>query len=196
MKSGFFNSNSYFINEKVNFLKFENEYKIFSEEGKEVGAVKQKLTGSEKMQRVIFDKANLPFRLDIVDNEGAIQASLVRGWSFLLSKITVLDGNGIKIGSIKQSFSLLKPHLVIFDESNCEVAEIEGDWIGWSFEITDPDGAVLGAINKQWSGLAKELFTTADNYNVTITQQVNSANRRALIVTCAITIDMILKENQ
>jgi len=48
----FFDANSFFIDEKVNFFQFENSYKIFNEQGVQIGNVKQKLTAGQKFLRL------------------------------------------------------------------------------------------------------------------------------------------------
>jgi len=48
MNNHFFDSNSYFIDEKVNFFKFENCYKIYNDQGDPVGMINQKLSGGQK----------------------------------------------------------------------------------------------------------------------------------------------------
>lgn len=196
MATDFFSTNNYFIDEKVNFLKFENEYKIFNESGQQIGAVKQKLTGGQKVTRLFLNKAMLPFRLDIENAEGGIEASVTRGWTFIMSKVRILDTNGTPIAQIKQKFRLLKPRFVISDMENRQIGEILGDWKAWNFKITDASGAEIGKISKQWAGIAREAFTTADKYNVSIDPNfANSATKKALLA-CAITVDMVLKESK
>ena len=114
----FFDSNSYFIDEKVNFLKFENTYKVFNDKGNEIGSVRQKLTAGQKFLRLVLNKAMLPFSLEIRDLNGILQASVSRGWTFFMSKITIDDANGNNIGSIKQKFKLLKPTFKIFNSTD------------------------------------------------------------------------------
>ena len=40
----FFVGNEYFIDEKVNLLKFENEYKVYDGNGQQIGSVIQKIS--------------------------------------------------------------------------------------------------------------------------------------------------------
>jgi hypothetical protein len=54
MNSNFFDANSFFIDEKVNFLKFENSYSVFNDKGENVGAIKQKLTTGQKVLRLLL----------------------------------------------------------------------------------------------------------------------------------------------
>lgn len=190
----FFESDSYFIDEKVNFLKFENEYKIYDNQAVQIGMVKQKLSGGQKMLRLLLNKAMLPFHLEIQNHQGEVQSSIRRGWTFFMSKISVFDGNDTLIGTIQQKFKLFKPTFMIFDPNGIQIAEINGDWKAWNFAIKDANGSQIGSVNKKWAGIAKEFFTTADKYNVTIDQSYPEDNNKILILSSAITIDMVLKE--
>jgi uncharacterized protein YxjI len=192
---GFFESNEYFIDEKVQFLKFHNEYKVFDQTGTQLGAVTQKVPGWQKVLRLIVNKKIMPFELQITDNNDQVVASIHRGWTFWLSKILIKDGNGHDIGFIKQKFAILKPRFRIFDIGGAPIAEISGDWRAWNFNITDASGQVIGAINKKWGGVAKEMFTSADKYHVSIAPEFAEDRNKMNIVATAITIDMVLKES-
>ena len=45
------------------------------------------------------------------------------------------------------------------------------NWVAWKFQIVDGAGTEVGRITKTWEGLAKTLFTTADNYMVQFDQR-------------------------
>ncbi|MDJ1469313.1 phospholipid scramblase-related protein [Cytophagaceae bacterium DM2B3-1] len=196
MSTKFFQTNSYFIDEKVNFLKFENEYKVFDESGASTGAVLQKISFGQKLLRLLVNKAMLPFKLDFVNVDNVVEASLSRGWTFFMSKLTVTDGTGTSIATIKQKFKFFKPTFRIFDSTETQIAEITGDWKAWNFSIKDMNGNEIGAISKKWGGLAKEVFTSADKYNVSITVPLKNEDHKKAILSCAIAIDMILKETK
>ncbi|WP_306350546.1 LURP-one-related/scramblase family protein [Flavobacterium sp. '19STA2R22 D10 B1'] len=195
MTTNFFDSNSYFIDEKVNMFKFANEYKVFDNKGTQIGAIKQRLTTGQKMLRLVVSKAMLPFHLEIVNEKDQVQASINRGWTFFMSSIIISDYKGAKIAEIKQKFKLFKPRFIINDKNSRLIAEINGDWKAWNFNITDPQQKPVGQISKKWAGAMKEIFTTADKYNVTIEEAYPETDHKAAIVSCAICIDMILKEN-
>jgi uncharacterized protein YxjI len=192
----FFQSNSYFIDEKVNLFKFENAYKIFNDKGEHIGAITQRLSLGQKILRLLLNKKMLPFHLDIQNHEGDVQTSIHRGWTFWLSKITILNGDNL-VGTIKQKFSFFKPEFHIFNESNTLIGTITGDWKAWNFDIKDASGKKIGLINKKWAGAMKEIFTTADKYNVTIDPEFSeSITHKQAVISCAITIDMVLKESK
>ena len=192
----FFESNDYFIDEKVNFFKFHNEYKVYDAMGLPVGVVTQRVSGWHKFLRLFLKKAMFPFHLEVMDNQGIVLATITRGWTFWLSKITITDGQGVVSGRIRQKFRFLKPRFIIEDENGTDIAEINGDWKAWNFTITDSNGTPIGSINKKWAGMAKEFFTTADKYYVNIVPQYAEDRRKMNIVVTAITIDMVLKESR
>jgi uncharacterized protein YxjI len=194
--SNFFDSNSYFIDEKVNLFKFENSYKVYDDSGQQIGAIKQKLTTGQKALRLLLNKAMLPFLLEIKDNNDELQASISRGWTFWLSKIVIADAQGTPIGTIQQKFKLFKPTFKIFNTDQIQIAEISGDWKAWNFTITDANNTQIGSITKKWAGAMKEIFTSADKYNVTIDPAYSNKENKIAILSGAITIDMVLKESK
>jgi uncharacterized protein YxjI len=83
-----------------------------------------------------------------------------------------------------------------FDTNNVFLAEITGDWKAWNFVINNAQGQQIGQITKKWAGLAQEMFTTADKYNVTLTEYNMSPEHKIAVLASAITIDMVLKESK
>lgn len=196
MNSTFFDTNTYFIDENVNYFKFENCYKIFNEKGENIGTINQKLTAGQKVLRLFMNKANLPFLFEIRNSNNEIEASISRGWTFFLSKIIIKDAIGNKIGSVQQKFKIIKPGFKIFNNMGMIIAEISGDWKAWNFVITDNSNVPIGSISKKWAGIAKEFFTTADKYNVNIDPNYSNKENKIVILSSAITIDMVLKESK
>ncbi len=196
MSSSFFDSNDYFIDEKVNFFKFENTYKVYNDNGEDVGTINQKLTTGQKILRLFLKKPMLPFLLEIRNSQDQLEASITRGWTFFLSKIEVKDGNGEVVGIIKQKFKFFKPTFKIYDQAEQLIAEISGDWKAWNFTIFDALNNQIGSISKKWAGAMKEIFTSADKYNVHIDAIYANQKNKIAILASAITIDMVLKESK
>jgi uncharacterized protein YxjI len=75
------------------------------------------------------------------------------------------------------------------------IAEIKGDWKGWNFKFLNPQGGEIGVVTKKWGGLAKELFTSADTYAVSIAQSGGEdRTTRILLLAAALAIDIVYKE--
>jgi uncharacterized protein YxjI len=191
----FFDHNVFLIDEKVAFLKFANSYKVFDEEGNQIGNVQQKVPGWHKFLRLLINKSILPMHLEISDMSGKTLVSLQRGWCFFMSKISLLDENNKQIAKIKQKFKLLKAEFNILGVSDAEIGKILGDWKAWNFTITDNRGTEMGVITKKWAGVAKELFTSADKYVVSVKPELTDVIKRKAVIASAIVVDMILNES-
>lgn len=194
--SNFFAGNNYFIDEKVGMFKMANEYRVYNEQGEHIGAVKQKLSTGAVLLRLVLNKSMLPFTLDIVNANGGVEATISRGWTFWMSKITISDASGAPVGVVQQKFKFFKPTFLINDTAGGNVAQITGDWKAWDFNIADSNQNPIGSINKKWNGAMKELFTTADKYVVSINPNYTARESKIAVVATAITIDMVLKENK
>jgi uncharacterized protein YxjI len=192
----FFETNEYFIDQKVNLLKFEAEYKVFDQTGAQIGLIKQRLSAGLKILSLLLNKSMFPFLLEITDMEGNVLASIKRGWTFWLSEIHILNSQKELIGKIKQKWAFMKPTFHINDGNGNKLAEIKGDWKGWNFEIKDTAGNPIGTISKKWAGALKEVFTSADKYNVSIREEYSETTEKIVVVSTAITIDMVLKESK
>lgn len=196
MATQFFDSNSYFIDEKVNLLKFENSYLVYNDKAENIGTIVQKLSLGQKALRLLVNKAILPFKLEIKDANGTLLASISRGWTFFMSKIVIMSGDDQVIGTVQQKFKFFKPTFRIFNHEDKLIAEITGDWKAWNFVIKDDAGSQIGTISKKWAGALKEIFTSADKYNVTLDTAYSNMMNKIAVLSAAITIDMVLKESK
>ena len=192
----FFEGNDYFIDEKIHFMKFENSYKVYNDKGDNIGAIKQRLTVGEKILRMLVNKAILPFKLEIVNTNEEVQATITRGWTFWMSKIRVLNNNGLPIALIQQKFKFFTPTFHILDAEQKPIAVISGDWKAWNFSIADTTQKEIGSITKKWAGAMQEIFTSADKYYVHIDPSYAEDDKKIAIISTAITIDMVMKESK
>jgi len=192
----FFDHSHFIINQKVQFLKIANEYQVMDDSGQTIGKIKEKVGGAAALLRLFMNKSMLPFHLDILDANDQVQATISRGFTFFMSKITVKTPDGSPPFYIKQKFTMIKTVFTILDASEQKVGDIKGDWKAWNFSITDVSGTEIGRINKKWGGALKEIFTTADKYMVTFDRQDMEYHKKVAIVSAAITVDMVLKDGK
>ncbi|GAB2021330.1 hypothetical protein RyT2_04040 [Pseudolactococcus yaeyamensis] len=80
----FFEHNVFVIDEKVAVLKFVNDYKIFDNQGVQIGVVEQvKISAWHKILRLFANlKPLMPFTMHIKDMAGNKLVTLQRGWTF------------------------------------------------------------------------------------------------------------------
>ena len=190
----FFLNNTFVIDEKVAAFKLSNAYRVYNGQGNEIGAIQEHKSIFRILLGLFLNDSMLPFELNILNEDGRRVAQLKRGVTLFMSQVRIFDEMGRVVGSFQQKFTLLKPKFKLVDTLGHEIATIKGDWKAWKFDITDANGLVIGSVTKSWNGLAKELFTTADKYVVTIDASVTDERQRIAIASVAAAIDMILKE--
>ncbi len=190
------NKNLFFVKEQVGMFKASNNYDIFDPETRE-----QLLTCREpnlgfiaKMFRFTDYKRMTPFHIEIRTTSGDLVLEVKRGTTLFLSKVEVLDANGRVVGRFKQKFFSLGGKFDVFDANDQVLCNLKGKWSGWDFKFIR-DNVEFAYVTKEWAGLGKELFTTADNYVLGINDKVPADNDlRILIMAAVMCIDMVLKE--
>ena len=121
-----------------------------------------------------------------------------------LQAISVQSPPGSVVGSVEQNWSIWIPKYNIKDETGQTVYYIEGPWCTRScccgnvdFKIYegDDDSKEVGRISKQWSGLAKEYFTDADNFGIVFPAGANAKMKATLLGACML-IDFMFFEKE
>lgn len=189
----------FLIKEQVGFMKLAGKYDIFDPAtGEQIGAAKEEPGGLIKYLRLLINKLLLPNKVNVYDHqEQAVAFSIQKPFSLLRSKVSVFNKTGECLGYFQSKVFTIGGGFWVFDPANNKVAEVKGDWKGWNFQFIGADGRAIGTINKKWAGAAKELFTTADNYVISMneTEQLDP-DRVALLLAAGLAIDIILKEKK
>jgi uncharacterized protein YxjI len=132
--------------------------------------------------------------LQIVDAQGAVQLGIKRPAKVFKSKFEVTNASGQVIGNIVQENMVGKIRFGLF-VGDQRLGSINAEnWRAWNFNIQDASGAEVARITKTWEGLAKTLFTTADNYVVQISPDLRDP-LRSLVVASALSVDTALKQD-
>ncbi len=66
----------------------------------------------------------------------------------------------------------------------------------WNFQINDASDKEIGTITKKWNGALKEVFTTADKYKVDLNAGFTDESNKIVILSSAITIDIVWRESR
>ena len=83
----------------------------------------------------------------------------------------------------------------LHDASGAEIGQIRAEnWRAWNFSLVDATGTEVARITKTWEGLAKTLFTTADDYVLDISGDISGA-LRTLVFASAVAVDTALKQD-
>lgn len=188
--------NLYFVREHVGMLKAANNFDILNPETSEeiLHCREDNLGIITKMLRFTDYKRMTPFEIEIRTPDGHPLITIRRGVSFFLSKVEVFDENNQLIGGFKQKLFSLGGAFRVLDPQDNEVCALKGKWTGWDFRFLAGE-TELAQVSKQWAGLGKELFTSADNYVLKISDDVPPGSPiRKLILAAVMCIDMVLKE--
>ncbi len=135
-----------------------------------------------------FLKALRPFTMNIFSSAGAGLFILKRPFRFFFYELHVCNSRGNLLGKIKRRFSLLRRIYSVYDMQDKELYQLFGPILRpWTFLIKKNDQE-LGKIVKKWSGLAKEVFTDADNFGIQFPEKIN-INTKAILLGAVFLID-------
>jgi uncharacterized protein YxjI len=188
--------NQFFVKEHVGFFKAANNYDILDPAtGQALLECREPNLGIfSKLFRFTDYKRMTPFHIEVTTPEGAKVLSIRRGISILLSKVEVLDEHDRVVGRFRQKFFSIGGKFDVLDANDNTVCTLKGKWTSWDFRFMRGD-TELAAVSKKWAGLGKELFTSADNYMLSIAPTVAATDpNRILIMAAVMCIDMVLKE--
>ena len=188
--------NVYLVKEHVGMFKAANNYDIHDPD---TGAVimecrEERLGILTKLLRFTDFKRMTPFDIQVRTPEGRQVVRVKRGISLFLSKVQVLDESDRVIGGFNQQLFSIGGAFTVLDANQTTVCHLKGKWTGWDFRFLEGDNE-LAHVTKKWAGIGKELFTSADNYVLKISDSVPADNvARQLILAAVMCIDMVLKE--
>lgn len=190
------NKNAFFIKEHVGMFKAANNYDVLDPENQQtiMQCREPNLGLFTKLLRFTDYKRNTPFDVRITDAQGQPVLTVKRGISIFRSRVEVLDENNQLIGQFQQKLLSLGGKFEVLDANGNSLCWLKGKWTSWDFRF-EQDGRELARVSKEWAGLGKELFTSADNYMLIINDCVAQDEKvRQLILAAVMCIDMVLKE--
>ena len=190
---------NYLIKEHASILKVTDTYDIIDPEtNTKVAEAKENVSGWVKFGRLLINKKLMPTTIEIKSaQDGSIQYSMKRGVSFFTSTVEVLDKNQAQMGYFKSRLFSFGGHFDVYSSSGNKIADVKGKWTGWEFKFTDISGAELGTVSKKWAGFGKELFTTADNYMISLSPAAQDKKEiMPLLIIAGLAIDVVFKEKK
>jgi uncharacterized protein YxjI len=191
------NRNLFFVKEHVKIFKAANSFDVYDPDTKTIvlECREENLGFFTKMLRFTDYKRMTPFNMAIKTPSGQKILTVRRGASFFRSKVEVLDERDMLIGKFKQHFFSIGGKFEVVDQNDRSLCMLKGTWTSWDFKFISNDGKEFGTVTKKWSGLGKELFTSADNYILQISSEVPADHPlRELILAAVMCIDLVLKE--
>jgi uncharacterized protein YxjI len=186
----------FFIKEHVGIFKAANNFDVIDPNTQQtlMNCREPNLGLITKLFRFTDYKRMTPFCIDVTTPDGQKVLTVKRGFSLFLSKVQVLDERGQTVGFFKQKLFSIGGAFNVLDPQEQVLCTLKGKWTSWDFRFMQGEKE-LASVSKKWSGLGKELFTSADNYMLAIQSDVAGSNPvRILIMAAVLCIDMVLKE--
>lgn len=169
----------------------KNKYAILDASGRQLYLVAEE---SSLLPRLLL-KNFRPFTMHVLSTQGNPVLKLVRPFRFYFHEITVLDASGKTLGKIRKEFSILSKQFTVEDSMGMEICRIYGPLFHpWTFRIMKHD-TETGKITKKWSGLGKEMFTDADNFNITFPPDADT-DQKGVLLGALFLIDMLYFERK
>ena len=188
--------NVFLVKEHIGMFKAANNYDIYDPQTGEIimECREDNLGLLTKIFRFTDYKRMTPFDIQIRTPDGQQVVRVNRGVSLLLSKVTVLNEHDQPIGGFKQKLFSIGGAFNVLDAGDDPICQLNGKWTGWDFRFVN-NGTEYAHVTKKWAGIGKELFTSADNYVLEISESVPEDDLvRQLILAAVMCIDMVLKE--
>jgi uncharacterized protein YxjI len=186
----------YLVKEHTGLFKAANNFDVFDPgTGEEILHCREPHLGFvTKLLRFTDYKRNTPFNVVVTTPSGEPILRVQRGVSVFLSKVDVYDDEDERVGGFRQKLFSIGGRFTVLDDENQPVCELQGKWTSWDFSFVQ-NGVEFARVSKKWAGLGKEMFTSADNYILKISDAVpRESALRYLILGAVFCIDMVLKE--
>ncbi|MGP4007156.1 phospholipid scramblase-related protein [Streptomyces sp. 4N124] len=185
------------VNQKAKLIELTNEYKVMDQHGNQLGSVVQ--VGQSALKKALRFVASLDqymtHKLEIRDAYGQPVLLLTRPRKFIKSRVIVARPDGQPVGEIVQQNVFGKINFAMMVNGQQAGAIKAENWRAWNFAIVDHADNEVARITKTWEGLAKTMFTTADNYVLQVHYQLPEP-LLSLVVATALTVDTALKQDK
>jgi uncharacterized protein YxjI len=184
------------VNQKVKIIELVNEYKVSDQNGNQIGSIAEVgQSTAKKIARFVSSLDQfMTHRYEIRDANEQPVLVLTRPRKIVKSNFVVSRPDGSEVGQVKQSNVFGKIRFAL-EAGGTTVGSLNAEnWRAWNFSIRDASDTEVARITKTWEGLAKTLFTTADNYAVEIKKPLSDP-LLSLVVATALCVDTALKQD-
>lgn len=164
------------------FLGFEqaNQYRIMDPMGNVLGFMRERDFGIVKMVMRQVYRLHRPFLVDLFDPEGNHIFTIKRPFLFINLHIraiipgvmmqgALVEPEGLIVGESVQSWHLWRRRYNLFrltgeNADFDQFGAIDAPFLLFSFPVTNEEGVVMGAVDRNWVGIGRELFTDTGVY--------------------------------
>ncbi|CEG66761.1 hypothetical protein RMATCC62417_03284 [Rhizopus microsporus] len=176
------------------FLGYEqaNRYKVMDPHGNLLAYILEEEGFGKSISRQ-FLRTHRKMNATVLSPEGDVMFKIVRPYSLVNSRIFIYTAEDELVGEVQQRWHLLRRKYDLFIGQK-QFATIDTPFLGWDFHLQDENGGVLGNVNRNFVGFARELFTDTGEYVLRMDAAEGSVrgmtlDERAVTLACAVSID-------
>ena len=171
-------------------LETRNKFEILASDGSQLGFAAEQGGGLGATLARMFLGHWRTFEIHVFDARRQLVAVAVHPWRFLFQRLEVRSGDGRPLGALQQRFSVLWKRFDVEDAHGIVRLRVSSPlWKPWTFPF-ERDGHEVACVRKRWSGLLKESFTDADNFQIAFADPSLSEDDRMLLVAAGLFIDL------
>lgn len=183
------------VSQRAQVVEVDAEYRISDPDGNPLGYVHQ--VGQSQLKKAVRVLSSMEdfmtHTFEILDAHHTKLLEVSRPAKVFRSRIIVKNAAGAEIGQIVQQNVIGKIRFSLEAGGYAYGAINAENWRAWDFHVVDHTGTEIGRITKTFEGLARAMFTTADNYVVQLHRPLEEP-LRSLVVASGVSVDTALKQ--
>ena len=181
------------LGEILTSFEFCNKYIVKTEDGTPIYLAEE--LGGRTLMRNIF-RSMRAFTIEVRDADTReLVLKIERPFKLIFSEIFVYNSANDFLGSVKLKYGFCSFNFIVNDKHNNQVLRLCWSFFKpWTLLIKEGE-AEVGKILKKWSGLAKELFTDADNFAIMFKKSLSS-DVKSLLLGAVFLVDIQMFEKR
>jgi len=181
------------VSQRAKIFELRNQFRVLDETGQQIGAVDQiNRSPLAVLARIAsgLDVA-LPMTLALQDTTGQTALLMHKPWFRWGCEVSLPDGR--VMGRVTKEIRIGKARFALLGADGSRLGTVHAlNWRAKDFSIRDNNDVEVAKITKKWAGMAKELFTDADNYVVELMPGLADP-LRSLAIGTSLAIDTVMK---
>ena len=193
-------SQKFLVKEQVKFLAAHATYDIYDGDTQQkIGTAEEEIGVFVRAMRWLVSKQLMPTRVEVREKpDDALVFTVTRGWYLFRSRVEIRDAQGVLVGYLTSKLFSFGGGFLVYDAKDKLFADVKGNLFGFKYRVLTPEGDFeMGKVSKEWGGLAKELFTSADSYMIVVHEDLHEQPiAKMLVLAAALAVDMIFKSEK
>jgi uncharacterized protein YxjI len=167
-----------------------NKFEILAEDGSPLGFAAEQGSGLGATLARMFLGHWRTFEIHVFDATRQLVVVAVHPFRMIFQRLEIRSADGRALGALQQRFSVLWKRFDVEDALGSTRFRVSSPlWKPWTFPF-EREGREVACVRKKWSGLLKESFTDADNFQIEFTDPSLTDDDRTLLVAAGLFIDL------